>query len=50
MRGGSVPLILRPLGEEYQLLGEAYVNGIMHGEAVEQAKSTGMEERVFVIR
>ncbi|KAK5719723.1 hypothetical protein LTR17_015174 [Elasticomyces elasticus] len=39
MRGGYVPLILRPLREEYQLLGQAYVSGIMQGEAVQQAKN-----------
>ncbi|KAI9163675.1 HET-domain-containing protein [Paramyrothecium foliicola] len=37
LAGGSVPLILRPVGasgEEWRLLGEAYVHGAMQGELV----------------
>jgi hypothetical protein len=34
-RGGSVPYVLRPLpGGEFQLLGEAYCDGVMDGEIV----------------
>jgi hypothetical protein len=32
--GGRVPFILRPTGSAYRLVGEAYINGVMHGEAV----------------
>lgn len=34
--GSPVPLILRHADENYQLVGEAYVHGVMNGEAVEQ--------------
>ncbi|RSL76654.1 hypothetical protein CEP51_009768 [Fusarium floridanum] len=30
--GAHVPFVLRPKGQEFQLLGEAYVHGIMDGE------------------
>jgi hypothetical protein len=34
--GSSVPLLLRPRDNAgYQLIGEAYVHGIMQGEAME---------------
>ncbi len=34
--GTSVPFILQPLNNgNFQLVGEAYVHGIVHGEAVE---------------
>jgi len=36
--GGKIPFLLRPVGSpearRYQLLGETYVHGIMHGEAL----------------
>ena len=33
--GAPLCLILRPVGHRYQLVGDAYVHGIMHGELVE---------------
>ena len=30
--GCKVPVVLRPLGKGYQLIGETYVDGIMYGE------------------
>ncbi|KAL6406781.1 Heterokaryon incompatibility protein 6, OR allele [Ilyonectria robusta] len=35
MFGAPFCLILRPVGHQYQLVGDAYVHGIMHGELVE---------------
>lgn len=32
--GAPVPFILRPVGHQYKLVGEAYVHGVMKGEAV----------------
>jgi hypothetical protein len=38
--GASVPFVLRPLdGGKYRLMGEAYVHGIMHGEAVSDSNT-----------
>ncbi|KUJ23875.1 HET-domain-containing protein [Mollisia scopiformis] len=44
--GSQVPFILRPVGENrYKLVGEAYVHGVMHGEAME-----GVDVRYLGIR
>jgi Heterokaryon incompatibility protein (HET) len=32
--GCASPLVLRPIGSHYELVGECYVHGIMHGEAM----------------
>lgn len=50
LRGGSLPFILRKIDEDYQLIGPAYVNGIMDGEAVRDWKDRGDPETVFPIR
>ncbi|PSN66868.1 hypothetical protein BS50DRAFT_600482 [Corynespora cassiicola Philippines] len=36
LHGGNVPFVLRPVagGNEYRLVGEAFVYGVMHGEAL----------------
>ena len=39
VKGGQVPLLLRPQQAEFQLIGECYVHGIMDGEAM-----TGTED------
>jgi hypothetical protein len=33
--GGQVPFILRESGEDFMLVGEAYVHGLMNREALE---------------
>ena len=33
VEGGEVPLVIREYGEDWKLVGESYVHGIMHGEA-----------------
>ncbi|KAL2065722.1 hypothetical protein VTL71DRAFT_3392 [Oculimacula yallundae] len=32
--GCAVPIVLRPVGEHYEVIGDAYVDVIMHGEAM----------------
>jgi hypothetical protein len=50
LRGGIRPFILRKKGEFYQLIGSAYVHGIMDGEAVETWKAKNELEVMFKIR
>jgi hypothetical protein len=32
IRGGRVPLVLRPQGKQWELHGDCYIRGVMHGE------------------
>jgi hypothetical protein len=42
LAGGRVPFVLRKCGEnQYQLVGDAYIHGIMDGEAVEALYNKG---------
>jgi hypothetical protein len=45
--GSTVPFILRPHTETYMLIGQAYVDGIMFGEAVEAHKAAGNEDVMY---
>jgi hypothetical protein len=40
--GGRVPLVIRPYGTSWQLIGESYVHGIMQGEIFNEAKCKTM--------
>jgi hypothetical protein len=44
--GAWTPFILRPFGEEFRLVGDCYISGLMDGEALQD----GLEEREFVIQ
>ncbi|KAJ9621023.1 hypothetical protein H2203_007610 [Taxawa tesnikishii (nom. ined.)] len=46
--GGRVPFVLRPVPDtdKFHLIGETYVHGLMHGEALDMP---GLEKRVFTI-
>ncbi|KAH8726434.1 hypothetical protein GQ44DRAFT_705619 [Phaeosphaeriaceae sp. PMI808] len=50
LRGGAIPFILRKDANGYHLIGNAYVHGIMQGEAVEEWRSRNTPEEVFPIR
>ena len=50
LRGLSYPCLLRPLGQDYQFMGVAYVYGIMDGEAVLDYRGKCGEEVVFNLR
>lgn len=48
--GAYVPLILRPLEVEHRLIGEAYVDGIMYGEAIRDHHQQQKPEALLRIR
>ncbi|XP_014558833.1 hypothetical protein COCVIDRAFT_62637, partial [Bipolaris victoriae FI3] len=41
--GVQMPFILRPTGTRYLVVGEAYIDGIMDGEAAEDGEWVHME-------
>jgi hypothetical protein len=43
------PVILRPEGDHYRVLGVAYIDGIMYGEAVHKHKTEGRSDMRFKI-
>ena len=45
VKGGRVPLVLRrkDKGERWELLGDSYVHGIMHGEGFEEGRCVDIE-------
>lgn len=48
--GSHLPFVLRPVGPgTYRLIGECYVNRIMHGEAVHNNYAHGRRSDVFVL-
>jgi hypothetical protein len=38
LSGSKVPLVLRQYGARWRVVGEAYVHGIMYGEAYDESK------------
>ena len=48
--GGMWPFVLRPVGDKHEILGAAYVHGIMHGEAVYMHRASGASDVTFSIR
>ncbi|KAH7068336.1 heterokaryon incompatibility protein-domain-containing protein [Paraphoma chrysanthemicola] len=45
--GGNTPYVLRPRGEKYLFLGEAYVDNIMHGELMQALAEGQVHEQTF---
>ena len=47
--GGDTPFVMRPKGDEWHFVAEAYVHGIMDGEAMSRTREPGFEYTTFVI-
>jgi len=45
--GCSTPIVVRPHGKHFQVIGEAYVQGVMDGEAMEILRNGTIEARRF---
>ncbi|KAK4635343.1 hypothetical protein CLAFUW4_02323 [Fulvia fulva] len=45
LEGGDVPFIIREYGEQWLIVGECYVHGIMNGEAYDAARCRGFRFR-----
>jgi hypothetical protein len=45
--GCSTPLVIRPCGGQFQIVGEAYVEGFMDGEAVGHLHSSDFQIKTF---
>ncbi|KAK0616356.1 heterokaryon incompatibility protein-domain-containing protein [Immersiella caudata] len=43
VRGSRTPLVLRPRGDQWELVGDCFVRGIMQGEAFDEAKCEQLE-------
>lgn len=50
IKGCSVPLILRDVGEHMVIVGEAYVSGIMHGDVIEGVATGRYKTRMIRLR
>lgn len=48
--GSSVPIILRAVGDHYQFVKDAYIDGIMYGEAMHELSSSVAGIQDFVLR
>ncbi|KAK0640698.1 heterokaryon incompatibility protein-domain-containing protein [Cercophora newfieldiana] len=49
IRGLDVPLVMRVVAARHALLGEAYVHGIMEGEAMSAVMNGALQEDVFAV-
>ena len=45
--GCSTPIVIRPCGSRFQVIGEAYVQGLMEGEGMGLLESGGTQRQSF---
>jgi hypothetical protein len=48
--GCSLPMLLRPRRETFEVIGPAYFQGIINGEAVEEMENGRVQKQEFVLR
>lgn len=48
--GCDVPLVLRPVGDQYELIGDCYMDGIMEGQAMKDVEEGRIEWETFDLR
>jgi hypothetical protein len=48
--GSTICFVLRPVGQEYELIGDAYVHGVMHGELLREHQEGRLASEVFTLR
>ena len=47
--GGRVPFVLRPQGDQYALVGDCYIQGMMDGEAIDAWRDGRLQEQKFAL-
>lgn len=47
--GGNTPYILRPRGDQYLFMGQAYVDDIMYGEVMDSLRAGKLQEQTFCL-
>ena len=45
--GCSTPMVIRPRGRRFQVIGEAYIQGLMDGEAITFLRAGQAKQRTF---
>jgi hypothetical protein len=49
LHGGNTPYILRPKGDKYLFMGQAYVDDIMNGQLMEKLDRGEVQEQDFCL-
>jgi hypothetical protein len=47
--GGNTPYVLRPRGDEFLFIGQAYIDNIMHGEVIADLRTGKVQEQIFCL-
>jgi hypothetical protein len=45
--GGRLPVILRPVGQHWEFIGECYIHGVMQGEAMADLENGLYKQQSF---
>jgi hypothetical protein len=47
--GDNTPYVLRPRGDEFLFIGQAYIDNIMHGEVIDDLRTGKAQEQIFCL-